>query len=79
MKEQIESRIKNLKKALSWKEGECEASRKSLAQFVGKCTAEEIAYGCLNQDLRDISRKFAEVKSLRDQIELLELILKSAE
>ena len=61
----IEDRIKNLKKALLWKENECEQSRLSLVSFAGKCTAEEIAHGCLNQD----------VKSLRDQIALLELIL----
>ena len=71
----IEDRIKNLKKALLWKENECEQSRFSLVSFAGKCTAEEIAHGCLNQDIKDIGRKFEDVKSLRDQIALLELIL----
>lgn len=79
MKKDIEARIKNLKKALIWNEGECETSRKNLVRLVGECTAEEIAHGCLNQDIKDIGKKFEEVKSIRDQIELLEYILKNAE
>lgn len=79
MKSYIESRIENLKKTLSWKEEELEKSRLSLVGFAGKCTGEEIAHGCLNQDIRDIGRKFEEVKSIRDQIELLEYILKNSE
>lgn len=79
MKEDVENRIENLKKTLSWKEEDLEETRLSLVGFAGKCTAEEIAHGCLSQDLRDIGRKFEEVKSIRDQIELLELILEKAE
>lgn len=79
MKERIESCIKNLRKTLEWKEAECELTRKSLVNFAGKCTSEEIAHGCLNQDIKDIVRRFEEVKSLRDRIELLEYILKNAE
>lgn len=79
MRSYIKSRIENLRKSLSRQEAECEQYRLSLVQFAGKCTAEEIAHGCLNQDLKDIGLKFEEVKSIRDQIKLLELILEKAE
>ena len=74
MKEQIESRIENLKKTLSWKEDELEQSRLGLVERASKCSAAEIAHGWLESD---IDREFEEVKSLRDQIALLEYILKN--
>lgn len=79
MKNDIKRRVENLKRALRWKEEGLEETRLILVGFVGKCTGEEIAHGCLNQDIRDIGRKFEEVKSIRDQIELLEHILKNSE
>ena len=79
MKEQIESRIENLKKTLSWKEEELEKSRLCLVERASKCTAEEIAHGWLESDINQIGREVEEVKSLRDQIALLEHVLKNAE
>lgn len=79
MKSYIESRIENLKKALSWKEDECEKSRLSLVKKAGKCTVEEIAHGYLESDISGIGREVEEIKSLRDQISLLEHLLKNAE
>lgn len=75
MKEHIESRIENLKEALSWKEKECEKTRQALIERASKCTAEEIAHGWLESDIDTIGREVEEIKSLRDQIRLLELML----
>ena len=44
-----------------------------------KCSAVEIAHGWLESDIDQIGREVEEVKSLRDQIALLEHILKNAE
>ena len=71
MKEYIENCIENLKKTLNWKEDELEKSR--------LCSAVEIAHGWLESDIDQIGREVEEVKSLRDQIALLEHILKNAE
>lgn len=79
MKEFIENRIENLKKTLNWKEEELEQTRLSLVERVSKCSAVEIAHGWLESDIDQIGREVEEVKSIRDQIELLELILKKAE
>ena len=79
MKDYIESRIENLRKALSWKEADCEQSRQSLVERASKCTAEEIAHGWLESDINDIGRKVEEIKSLRDQIALLEYVLKNTD
>lgn len=78
MNSYIESRIENLRKTLRWKEAECELSRLNLIEQAKKYTAEEIAYGSLTS-LKDICREVEEIKSLRDQIELLEHILKNGE
>lgn len=79
MKEHIENCIENLKKTLSWKEEELEKSRLCLVERASKCTAEEIAHGWLESDINQIGREVEEVKSLRDQIALLEHVLKNAE
>lgn len=79
MKEHIENFIENLKKTLSWREEELEKSRLCLVERASKCTAEEIAHGWLESDINQIGREVEEVKSLRDQIALLEHILKNAE
>ena len=79
MKELIENCIENLKKTLSWKEEELEKSRLCLVERASKCTAEEIAHGWLESDINQIGREVEEVKSLRDQIALLEHVLKNAE
>ena len=79
MKEYIENCIENLKKTLSWKEEELEKSRLCLVERASKCTAEEIAHGWLESDINQIGREVEEVKSLRDQIALLEHVLKNAE
>ena len=75
MKSYIESRIENLRKALEWKEKECEGLRLCLA----KNTVEEIACGWLESDINSIGRAVEEIRSLRDQIALLEYILKNGE
>ena len=79
MKSYIESRIENLKKTLSWKEEELEKSRLCPVERASKCTAEEIAHGWLESDINQIGREVEEVNSLRDQIKLLEYILKNSE
>lgn len=79
MKELIENCIENLKKTLSWKEEELEKSRLCLVERASKCTAEEIAHGWLESDINQIGREVEEAKSLRDQIALLEHVLKNAE
>lgn len=79
MKDYIESRIENLRRTLEWKEAECEQSRQSLIKRASKCTAEEIAHGWLESNINDIGREVEEIKSLRDQIGLLEYVLKNAE
>lgn len=79
MKEYIENCIDNLKKTLSWREEELEKSRLCLVERASKCTAEEIAHGWLESDINQIGREVEEVKSLRDQIALLEHVLKNAE
>lgn len=78
MKSYIESRIENLRKMLSWKEAGCELSRLNLIEQAKKYTAEEIAHRSLSS-LNDICREVEEIKSLRDQIDLLEHILKNSE
>lgn len=79
MKSDIERRIENLRRTLSWKEEELEQSRLSLVERASKCSAMEIAHGWLESNIGTIGREVEEVKSIRDQIELLELILKKAE
>lgn len=79
MKEYIESMIENLKESLAWKEKELEKSRTALVESVSKRTAEEIAHGWLESDIGTIGREYEEVKSLRDQIKILEHALKSAD
>lgn len=79
MKEYIENCIENLKKTLSWKEDELEKSRQGFVERASKCSAVEIAHGWLESDIGTIGREVEEVKSLRDQIALLEHILKNAE
>lgn len=79
MKEYIESRIENLKNALSWQEDELERSRLSFLERASKCSAEEIAHGQLESDINIIGRKVENVKSLCDQIETLEHILHKTE
>ena len=75
----IEERINNLREFLSWKEEECERSRLSLAERVSKCTAEQIAHGWLESDIGTIGREVEEIRSLRDQIRLLEIILENTQ
>lgn len=79
MKEYIENCIENLKQTLSWKESELEQSRLGLIKRASKCSATEIAHGWLESDIGTISREVGEVKSLREQIALLEHILKNVE
>lgn len=79
MKEHIESMIENLKETLDWKEKELEKSRMAFVESVSKRTAEEIAHGWLESDIDTIGREFEEVKSLRDQIKILEHALKNAD
>lgn len=79
IKSYIESRIENLRKALEWKEKECEGLRLCLAKNVSKRTVEEIACGWLESDINSIGRAVEEIRSLRDQIALLEYILKNGE
>ena len=78
-KSYIESRMENLRKTLSWKEAECEQSRLSLVERASKCTAQEIAHGWLESNINDIGREVEEIRSLRDQIALLEYLLKNYE
>lgn len=78
MNSYIKSRIENLRNTLSWREAECEKSRMSLVERAAKCTAEEIAHGWLESGINDIGREVEEIKSIRDQIKLLEHILKTA-
>ena len=78
-KSYIESRMENLRKTLSWKEAECEQSRLSLVERASKCTAQEIAHGWLESNINDIGREVEEIRSLRDQIALLEYLLKNGE
>lgn len=79
MKNDIESRIENLRNALSWKEEECKRTRLSLVERASRCTAKEIAHGWLESDIGSVGRAVEEIQSLRDQIRLLEHILKNAE
>lgn len=79
MKDYIEKCISNLRKTLDWKEADCELSRKSLVGLTSRCSVEEIAHGRLDNDIKEIGRKFEEIRSLREQIELLEYILKNNE
>lgn len=79
MKEHIENCIKNLKQTLSWKEDELEKSWLGLVERASKCSAAEIAHGWLESDIGTIGREVEEVKSLREQIALLEHILKNVE
>lgn len=79
MREYIENGIKNIKNTLSWKEEELERNRQSLIKMANKCSADEIAHGRLDDNINDIRRQYEEVKSLRDQAETLEHILKNAE
>lgn len=79
MKEYIGNCIENLKKTLSWKEEELENTRLCLVEKASKCSAVEIAHGWLEGDIGTIGREVEEVKSLREQIALLEHVLKNAE
>lgn len=79
MKKQIEQRIENLKESLSWEVEWCEHYRMSLAEQVSKCTTEQIAHGWLDSTIDDIGRGVEKVKSIRDQIALLEVILRTQE
>lgn len=79
MKETILSMIENLQQALRWEEEDCEKTRKCLVERAAKCTAEELAHGWLDADLGDIGRSVEKMKSLRDQITVLELALKKSE
>ena len=79
MKDYIKKCIGNLRKTLEWKEADCESYRKSLVKLTTVCTAEEIAHGRLDNDIAAIGRKVEEIRSLREQIELLEHILENAE
>ena len=64
MKEQIESRIENLKKTLSWKEDELEQSRLGLVERASKCSAAEIAHGWLESDIDTIGQDSRGAKRL---------------
>ena len=75
----IRSRIKNLKERLEWQEEDSEKSRLALIKRANECTVKQIATGWLESNISEISREYEEIKSLRDQIELLEHILKNAE
>lgn len=75
----IRSRIKNLEQSLQWQEEELEKSRLALVKRASECTAEQIAHGWLESDINQIGSEVETVKSLRDQIKLLEYILKNAE
>lgn len=79
MKSYIEHNIENLRKSMDWEAEKCEDFHSNLIEKVTKCTSQEIADGCLDSIIANITRYVSEVKSLRDQIELLELILKIAE
>ena len=75
----IRSRIRNLEGRLAGHEEECEKSRLALVERVSKCTAEQIAHGWLESEINQIGTVVEEVKSLRDQIRLLEHLLTHAE
>ena len=75
----ILSRIKNLEQSLQWREESLEQARLALVERASECTAEQIAHGWLESDINQIGREVEEVKSLRDQIKLLEYLLKNAE
>lgn len=75
----IRDRIKNLEESLRWQEEECEKSRLALVERASKCTAEQIAHGWLESEINQIGTAVEEVKSLRDQIRLLEHLLTHAE
>ncbi len=79
MKETILSMIENLQQALRWEEENCEKIRKCLVERAAKCTAEELAHGWMDADLRDIGCSVEKIKSLRDQIVVLELAIKKSE
>ena len=71
------SRIKNLEQSLQWREESLEQARLALVERASECTAEQIAHGWLESDINQIGREGEEVKSLRDQIKLLEYLLKN--
>ena len=77
--EYILSRIKNLEQSLQWREKSLKQARLALVERASECTAEQIAHGWLESDINQIGREVEEVKSLRDQIKLLECLLKDAE
>ena len=79
MKDSIKERIANLEERLRWQEEDCEKSRLALVERASKCTAEQIAHGWLESEINQIGTAVEEIKSLRDQIKLLEHILKNAE
>lgn len=79
MREYMENGIKNLKEALSWKEEELEQSRQRLTRKASGYSAKDVAHGGLDSYISDVRRQYEEVRSLRDQIETLEHLLKNAE
>ena len=79
MKAYIENGIKNISNTLSWKEEDLERSRQYLVSKVSSYSVKDIAHGRLDDHINEIRRQYEEVKSLHDQIETLEHILKNAE
>ncbi len=79
MKAYIENGIKNIRNTLSWKEEDLERSRQYLVSKASSYSVKDIAHGRLDDHINEIRRQYEEVKSLHDQIETLEHILKNAE
>ena len=78
MKAYIENGIKNIRNTLSWKEEDLERSRQYLVSKASSYSVKDIAHGRLDDHINEIRRQYEEVKSLHDQIETLEHILKNA-
>lgn len=77
-REYISTLIEHLTRCLQWQEESLEQSRLALAEKVRECTTEEIAHGWLEGPINQIGREFEGIKSIRDQIKLLERLLENA-
>ena len=75
----IRNRLADLKERVELQEDHCELSRLALVERAGICTVDQIADGWLESEINQIRQEVAEIKSLCDQIKLLEHLLKNAE
>ncbi len=70
--------IENIQKVLRSEEEYCNDLQKSLIDRVKASTVEELAHGRLDGILNDIGRSVEKMRGLREQIEVLELVLSKA-